>query len=100
MNRLAKIVEQLSYQELKEIQKDIYDGNISYLIKQKLSSIEKTGKGPASYCPVCSGEIKADLAKYQLVFGPEGLRKRASFCEIDCLEYFISELKELECKGW
>jgi hypothetical protein len=29
-----------------------------------------------------------------LIFGPKDFRKKASFCALDCLEYFIEKIKK------
>ena len=90
MNRLAKLIESLDQEEIKLIKKDLETGNIDKLISKKLEQVRETDMNKV--CPVCQSNIEED--NLTLVFGPKGLRKKASFCAIDCLEYFLNKIKE------
>jgi hypothetical protein len=92
MNRLAGIINAMNYKELKEIQKDLAEGNIGRLIKARLDQIEKT-IGYEKVCPTCDSKISEDTAKYTLMFGPADFRKKASFCGLDCLTFFAGRLR-------
>ncbi len=45
-------------------------------------------------CATCNSIIddKSDT-NFTLIFGPADLRKRATFCAFDCLEYFFAGIK-------
>jgi len=90
MNRLARLIESLDDDDLKLIKKDLEAGNIDRLINKKLQ--EKKEVDFNKVCPVCQSPIGEE--NFTLVFGPGGLRKKASFCAFDCLEYFLSRIKE------
>lgn len=90
MNRLARLIESLDDDDLRLIKKDLEAGNIERLISKKLQ--EKKEVDSNKVCPVCQSDIGED--NMTLVFGPKGLRKKASFCAIDCLEYFLNRMKE------
>ena len=90
MNRLAKLIESLDEDDLKLIKKDLEAGNIDRLIHKKLQ--EKKEADFNKVCPVCQSPIGEE--NLTLVFGPKGLRKQASFCALDCLEYFLNKRKE------
>ncbi len=90
MNRLTRVVVEMDEQELRQIKKDLEEGNFQRLINQKL--IEKQEESTNKVCPVCHSPIED--GNQTLVFGPAGLRKKASFCALDCLEFFISRLKD------
>jgi hypothetical protein len=90
MNRLAKLIESLDEEDLKLIKKDLEFGNIERLISKKIQ--EHKEEDFNKVCPVCQTPIgKENLT---LIFGPEGLRKKASFCALDCLEYFLNRIRQ------
>lgn len=89
MNRLGSIIDTVGYEELKNIEKDLNEGNIERLIKEKLLQFEKGRK----ICPVCYRTINEGDEHFTLIFGPDDFKKKASFCGVDCLEFFISKIK-------
>ncbi|MFH1506169.1 MAG: hypothetical protein ABIE94_04260 [archaeon] len=90
MNKLNKIIEKMNEEDLLRIQKDLEAGNVHRVVKKKLDEmvVVKFNK----VCPICNSPI--DEENFTLFFGPKDFRKKASFCAFDCLEYFISQLKE------
>ena len=94
MNKLAKLIENLGEEELKLIKKDLKSGNIERLINKKLQ--EKKEEDFNKVCPVCNTPIADE--SLTLIFGPKGLRKKASFCALDCLEYFLNMVKQTKEK--
>jgi len=89
MNKLAKLIDNLSEKDLKLIKKDLKAGNIERLINKRIK--EKREEDPNKVCPVCNSPIRAE--NITLIFGPKDLRKKASFDGIDCLEYFLEKVK-------
>jgi peptide subunit release factor 1 (eRF1) len=87
MNRLAKLIEQLAIADLRLIQKDLEAGNVDRLIRKRIEELDvkKT-------CPTCGTEMGASDQKYAIEFGPQGLRQKAYFDELDCLDYFMRKL--------
>jgi hypothetical protein len=96
MNRLIGIINSMNYRELKEIQKDLAEGNIGKLIKARIDSIEKTLGYNEKVCATCGNSLTEENIRYSLVFGPSDFRKRASFCGNDCLSFFMEKLKQQE----
>jgi hypothetical protein len=94
MNKLAGVINSLSYGELKAIQKDLAEGNMGRLIKAKIDQAERTLGHSERVCPTCGAHVIEATCKYSLVFGPADFRKKALFDEIDCLSFFIDRLKE------
>lgn len=88
MNKLSEIIGNLSLNELNLIKQDLDEGNIHKLINKRL----KREDDKISICPVCGAEIDKNTA-FILEFGKE-IRKRAFFDELDCLNYFIRQLKQ------
>ncbi len=93
MNKLIGIINSLDYKELKAIQKDVSEGNMGKLIKERMDEIEKSMGYEERVCPTCGSKISEETAKYILVFGSSDFRKRAMFDEMDCLTFFIERLK-------
>jgi len=91
MNELINVINNLSYEELKNIEKDLNQGNIERLIKEKLLHFEKGRR----ICPICYRTINEGDEHFTLIFGPNDFKKKASFCGVDCLEFFISKIKEV-----
>ena len=81
----------LDYDDLKVIEKDLKKGAplIKSIIKRRIHQIENKGTG------VCAGCGNKENTQYTLIFGPDDFKKKASFCGLDCLEYFLLQLKEL-----
>lgn len=88
MNRLAHLIGTLGKDELSLIQKDLVAGTIDRLVQQRLHELQ-----PTKTCPTCGNELSITQQKFSLEFGPQGLRQRATFDELDCLTYFIEKLK-------
>ena len=97
--RLRDVVPDLEYHELKKIQKDLDSGaiHLKNLIDQEISKKEKEHR---KNCSVCQTDIDGySTQNYTLIFGPSDFRKQATFCALDCLEYFIKDLKERKRKA-
>ena len=84
MNRLAALIDSLSLADALLIQKDLEAGNITRLLRQKIASYEEK-----KVCPTCGRDMSKSNAKYAIEFGPIGLRQKAHFDELDCLNYFV-----------
>jgi hypothetical protein len=89
MNKLAKIIGEMSHSDLLKIQKDLKAGNVEKLVKQR---IDLMGITKVKMCPVCGGDIVD--SNLTLIFGPESFRQKASFDGVDCLKYFLERLQK------
>ena len=96
--KFEEVFEILDYNELMRLKNDLDSGAITVKkllqdkIKIKLKEHEKV-------CAICSNNL--DFYKtnnYTLVFGPDDFKKKASFCGLDCLEYFVLKLKDMKTK--
>ena len=97
MNKLAKIINELSYDELKLIKKDLIEGNIEKLINLRLKNLEEDMVGIV--CPICNTSITdPDNGALTLFFGPKDFRRKATFDGADCMEYFMESLKKISNK--
>lgn len=85
MNRLAKLIEHLPAEDVRLIQKDIDEGNLSRVIRERLAELE----APQRICPVCQSAVNDD-APYVLYFGTD-VRRKARFDGKDCLLFFLNK---------
>ena len=87
-NKLSKLIEHLSYEDLVNLRKDVLAGHLEQHINNRLSILEPTKSG---LCPVCNSKVGAE--HLTLVFGPKEFKQKASFDGVDCLEYFLEKIK-------
>ena len=92
MNRLIKIINEMSYEDLQKIRLDVEEGTLRELVDERLAYFEDENK----VCPTCQNKPPAD--GFVLQFGPYDLRQQAQFCALDCLEYFLKQLKKASRK--
>ncbi len=95
--KVEEAIDDLDYEELIRIKEDIENSNAIYmksLVSKKISDIEQKER---KICVTCGQEINPYyFDEFRLEFGPRDLRKGASFCALDCLEYFLDRLKNTE----
>ena len=93
IKHLRDICDELSLDELKEIQNElIFEiDDIAKFIKNKIN--EKTKR--MHKCAYC-GTVVDDDAPFELIFGTPGLRKKAYFCGSDCLMSFLQDYQEMK----
>lgn len=96
--RFEEVMDILDYNELMRFKSDLDSGAITLKrlleekIKRKLKEHEKI-------CATCSNNLNFyRTSNYTLVFGPDDFKKKASFCGLDCLEYFMIKLKDMKAK--
>ncbi len=94
--RFEDVFEVLDYNELMRFKNDLDTGAITLKIlleekiKNKLKEHEKI-------CATCSNTLNFyKTNNYTLIFGPDDFKKKASFCGLDCLEYFIKKLNDMK----
>ena len=96
IKRFEDIIDVLDYNELMRFKSDLDSGAITVkkLLEEK---IKKRLKEHEKICATCSNDLNFyKSSNYTLIFGPDDFKKKASFCGSDCLEYFITKLKELK----
>lgn len=89
MNRLSKLLKELPYDDLVRIKRDIAEGNMLRIVDERIDEFEN----PNRVCPVCNAPVDPRSA-LTLMFGPKGLRQRASFDGEDCLAYFVKGMRQ------
>ena len=96
--RFEDLFDVLDYNELMRFKIDLDSGAIT--VKRLLEErIKKKLKEHEKVCATCSSQMNFyKTNNYTLVFGPDDFKKKASFCGLDCLEYFIIKLKDMKSK--
>lgn len=94
--RFEDVIEILDYNELMRFKGDLDSGAI--ILKRLLEEkIKKRLKEHEKICATCSNTLNFyKTNNYTLVFGPDDFKKKASFCGLDCLGYFIIKLKDMK----
>jgi|TARA_Y100000310_G_scaffold124950_2_gene123794 hypothetical protein len=96
--RFEEVIEILDYNEIMRFKSDFDSGAIK-LKKLLEEKIKKKLREHEKICTICSNDLNFYKSNnYTLVFGPDDFKKKASFCGLDCLEYFITKLKEVKSK--
>ncbi|MDP2750240.1 MAG: hypothetical protein Q8O89_05390 [Nanoarchaeota archaeon] len=96
-DKLKEVLDLFEYEELIRMREELHE-NVSFLKKEIDSRIEHIENNKDNICVTCGRKIKHDDHAIQLVFGPTNVKKKANFCAMDCLEYFIRKLRELDTK--
>jgi len=81
------MLRELSYEELKELEKDI--NNRCPLLKDVLWQRMREISNYNKFCIVCFSKL--DENKIEINFRS----RRINFCAPDCLEFFMSHIKEM-----
>jgi len=96
MYRFTKFLSSLEHYELVRIKKQLETGDLD-IEKEVQGYIKDLEKKHATDCVTCSNTLDTyNTNNYTLVFGPDDFRKKASFCGLDCLEYFFIKLKQMK----
>ena len=99
MYRFVKFLSSLEHYELIKLKKEIEKGNLD-VEKEIQEYIKDHEKKHKKCCTTCSNTLDYyNINNYTIIFGPEDFRKKASFCGLDCLEYFIIKLKQIKKGG-
>ncbi len=97
--KLTDVLGSLDYEELVNLHRDLYNGgsNVKQLITNRIKEINTT---ESRICGTCGSPINLRISKeFTMIFGPFDLKKRVSFCALDCMEYFLARLKRVASKN-
>ena len=95
-NKLRDVVETLEFDELVKMKADLEHGavHLKKLVDAEIKRNEKTHEG---VCSVCSSDVHPEnTSSFTLLFGPDSFKKKATFCAMDCLEYFLNDIKKIK----
>lgn len=94
--RFREVTDEILYEDLVKMRKDLDTGghHLRSLIDSKIKEIERE---EVKVCAVCGTPINPHfIDDYSLVFGRYDFKKRAFFCGLDCLNFFIAKMKDKE----
>jgi len=95
MYRIQQFLNSLDQSELQQLKEKLDEGKLDLGREIKKRMIEYQQKH-AKICAGCSSDINPESTNnYSLLLGPDDFKKKASFCGMDCLEYFLSHLKNM-----
>jgi hypothetical protein len=92
--RLNDAIKSIGYHDLVDLHEDLKEGGhrLRSVVEKRIVEKEKE---QGKHCSVCQSEIDIHSPNnYTILLGPEGLRRKASFCALDCMKYFISNLEK------
>jgi len=96
--RLREVIGLLEYDELLRIKEDLNRGGDAIRILVD-NMIKEEIKRHNEFCAVCASKIDSESStRFVLTLGPRELERTISFCAVDCLEYFLNELKKVKLK--
>ena len=96
MYRLTKFLSSLEHYELIRLKKELEKGTVD-VEKEIQEYIKDLEKKHAKCCTTCSNNLDPyNTNNYTIIFGPDDFKKKASFCGLDCLEYFLIKLKQMK----
>jgi hypothetical protein len=96
--KIKEFLGNLEHYELVKLKQDLDKGNIdlSKAVKEHIFQLEKKH---SKFCVTCSNDINQfNSNTFTILFGPEDFKKKASFCGMDCLQYFLSRISKV-CRG-
>lgn len=81
----SEILDKLEESELELFERDLKEGYVQKYIDRKKEFFKMKDK----VCPVCGNNVEEDC--FVLIWGEPSIRKKAHFCGMDCLEYFLQK---------
>ena len=85
MSKFDKLLDEMSLEDIELFERDLKEGFVQKYVDRKKEFLKLKDKA----CAVCGNKVEDDC--YVLIFGEPSIRKKAHFCGIDCLEYFINK---------
>ncbi|MBI2208545.1 hypothetical protein HYU50_03540 [Candidatus Woesearchaeota archaeon] len=96
MYRFRQFLDSLEHYELTALKQQIEKGKLD-IIKEVQEKLKEHEKQHAKDCATCSNSLDPyNTNNYTIIFGPDDFRKKASFCGLDCLEYFLINIKQMK----
>jgi len=95
MVKLKEIIKKLSPEELKDLEKELRTDSIhvKHIIEKE---IKQNKFMKEKVCIVCGNPISQSKEPLTLFFGRRDFRKKAYFCAVDCLEFYLKQIKNSE----
>jgi hypothetical protein len=92
--RLRDIMGAIDESDLYKMHQDLAKGGI-YMKKLVSDQLHELEHQKMTSCATCGRALDDKNESFTIVFGPDDFRKKASFCELDCLEYFLTSIRTL-----
>lgn len=96
--RLKDMLDKIEHQDLVNMKQDVISGGV-YLLNLLNEAIEKNEKEHCCSCSNCTNEIDPKSTDtLTVMFGPNGFKKKATFCAKDCMDYFMQKLETINAR--
>ena len=89
--KIVEVIESLSYEELQELSQKVKNGEFRKILHSKISERENEHQ---KVCTNCLADLGGKDYAYTLIMGQPDFRMKASFCALDCLQYFLSKKQQ------
>lgn len=92
--RMEEAIAELEFNELIRLKKDLDNGAVDLrkTLQQRIRYREFLHE---HHCHTCLAEIDPHHTHtFTLIFGSSDFRKKASFCALDCMRYFLAQLPQ------
>lgn len=94
--RFRDVADEIMYEDLVKMKRDLDEGG-AHLKTFINSKIEEIDREEVKTCVTCGTPINPHfMDDYCLTFGRYDFKKRAYFCGLDCLNFFIANLSRKE----
>src|SRR3989344_1749519 len=94
MKKMEEAIAELEFNELIRLKKDLDNGAVD-LRKTLQQRIKYKEFMHEHHCHTCLAEIDGySKNTFTLIFGSQDFRKKASFCALDCMQYFLQQLPQ------
>ena len=92
----SKIINSLKYDELIQLKNELESG-VGSLRKVIDSKLKENDESETVICVTCGKKIHPTQSEiFTLVWGPPDFRKKANFCALDCMNFFLEELRQIQ----
>ncbi|MBI4149336.1 hypothetical protein HY491_02730 [Candidatus Woesearchaeota archaeon] len=91
---LKDIIGLMDFRELVKLRGDIEGGSV-YLRQLVEENIREKKEKHNKFCITCGNRINPYLpSNFTLLIGPEDDQRKASFCALDCIQYFLEHTNQ------
>jgi len=94
--KIREMIDSIDYDDLVKLRSDLLSGgkHIKSLVSKRLLELESEAK----VCAVCGKPIIYGDDSFTLIFGKDDFKKKASFCAMDCMNYFMTKIDKKPIK--
>jgi len=91
INKFKDSLRTWEYHHVKLLERELATGskNLRRVVRDKIKEMARTHN---KTCVVCNSKIDEDDHRtVSMIFGPQDMKRKATFCAQDCLQYFLKK---------